>query len=62
MSEDKFVTLFGSPVTPELEGNNELEAARAYGFLRLNEVKFVSDDEAEIKEREHLQAIMDASF
>ena len=55
MSDDKFVTLFGSPATPELEGNNELEAAYAHGFLRLNDVKSVSDDEAQVEERERLQ-------
>ena len=59
MSDDKFVTLFGSPATPELEGNNELEAAYAHGFLRLNDAKAVSEEEAQrIKDREQLQAII----
>jgi hypothetical protein len=58
MNDDKFVTLFGSSATPELEGNNELEAAYAHGFLRLNDVKSVSDDEAQVEERERLQAIL----
>lgn len=62
MSDGKFVTLFGSPPTAELEGNNELEAARAHGYLRLNDLKSVSDDDAEIKEREQLQAIIDAGL
>ena len=58
LNDDKFVTLFGSPATPELEGNNELESALAQGFLRLNDVKSVSDDDAQIKEREQLQAMI----
>jgi hypothetical protein len=58
MTDDKLVTLFGSPATPELEGNNDLEAARTDGFLRLNDVESVSEDEAQIKEREQLQALI----
>ena len=58
MNDDKLVTLFGSPATPELEGNNELEAARVHGFLRLNDVKSVSDNEGQIKEREQLEAMI----
>jgi hypothetical protein len=58
MNDDKLVTLFGSPTTPEQEGNNDLEAARAHGYLRLNDVKPVSDDEGQIKEREQLEAMI----
>jgi hypothetical protein len=57
MIDDNFVTLFGSSANPELEGNNELEAARAHGFLRLNDVKSVSDDEAQLKEREQQEVL-----
>ncbi len=58
MNDDKFVTLFGSPAAPELASNNELEAALTHGYLRLNDVKSVSDDEPQIKERERLQAMI----
>jgi hypothetical protein len=58
MNDDQFVKLFSSPATPELEGNNELEAAYAHGFLRLNDVKSVSDEEAQTEEREQQQAII----
>jgi hypothetical protein len=55
---DRFVTLFASPATPQPEGMNELETAYAHGFLRLNDVRSVSDDEAQIEERAQLQALM----
>ena len=57
MNDDKFVKLFGSPSTPELEGNNELEAAYSHGYLKLGGVKSVSGDEAQVNE-EQLQAVI----
>jgi hypothetical protein len=57
MNDDNFVTLFGSSAGAEFEGNNELEAARAHGFLMLNDVKSVSGDEAQLKEREQQEVL-----
>ena len=62
MNGDKFLTLFGSPAAPEVEGDNDLETAYAQGFLKLGGVKPVGEDEAQPTEREQQEALFLAAI
>jgi len=62
MNGDKFLTLFGSPAAPQVEGDDYLETAYAEGYLKLGGVKPVGEDEAQPREREQQEALFLAAI